>query len=308
MPDSAVVLAEASNPGGSSSSRMRVRVHDLENILKSLGLLTAARIGQSTSPESAVVTTEVTHADGSSSSSMRTRINELENILKCIGLLGTSKVTQSTTPESASVEVETQLSGALTSNRVIARSDASGATWGGEAGAKNIGLYVSSATGQCALTMTDASQGTPETTLVLDGATKRFGIGVSQPTNPIQHSSGARLTDAGDWINASDANLKENFRVVDGARLLEQLERLPIRQWNYRIESDGITHIGPTAQDFRAAFGLGEDDRSISTIDPAGVALAAVQELNRKLETENRDLRHKLDELRQQVERLAAAR
>jgi len=32
------------------------------------------------------------------------------------------------------------------------------------------------------------------------------------------------------------------------------------------------------AQDFRAAFDLGEDDKHISTIDEGGVALAAVQE------------------------------
>ena len=38
-------------------------------------------------------------------------------------------------------------------------------------------------------------------------------------------------------------------------------------------------HRGPTAQDFRAAFGLGEDDTTISTVDAQGVALAAVQGL-----------------------------
>jgi hypothetical protein len=33
------------------------------------------------------------------------------------------------------------------------------------------------------------------------------------------------------------------------------------------------------AQDFYAAFGLGSDDRHISTVDPDGVALAAIQGL-----------------------------
>jgi hypothetical protein len=33
------------------------------------------------------------------------------------------------------------------------------------------------------------------------------------------------------------------------------------------------------AQDFRAAFGLGEDDKHISTVDAEGVALAGVQAL-----------------------------
>ncbi|RME90510.1 MAG: hypothetical protein D6766_13150, partial [Verrucomicrobia bacterium] len=39
------------------------------------------------------------------------------------------------------------------------------------------------------------------------------------------------------------------------------------------------------AQDFHAAFGLGTDDRHIATVDADGVALAAIQGLNQKLET-----------------------
>src|SRR5262249_24529273 len=40
-----------------------------------------------------------------------------------------------------------------------------------------------------------------------------------------------------------------------------------------------IRHMGPMAQDFRAAFGLGEDDTTISVVDEQGVALAAIQGL-----------------------------
>jgi hypothetical protein len=41
--------------------------------------------------------------------------------------------------------------------------------------------------------------------------------------------------------------------------------------------------MGPMAQDFRAAFGVGEDDRHISTVDAEGVALAAIQGLHQLL-------------------------
>lgn len=44
-------------------------------------------------------------------------------------------------------------------------------------------------------------------------------------------------------------------------------------------QSEDIQHIGPMAQDFHAAFSVGDDERTISTIDPDGVALAAIQEL-----------------------------
>jgi hypothetical protein len=109
------------------------------------------------------------------------------------------------------------------------------------------------------------------------------------PSKAIDTSTGAYLSAGGTWTNASDVNLKENFVPVSGAEVLERLDRLPISTWNYKTEP-AARHLGPTAQDFRAAFGLGSDERSISTIDPAGVALAATQELN----AEVRDLRSRI--------------
>jgi hypothetical protein len=40
--------------------------------------------------------------------------------------------------------------------------------------------------------------------------------------------------------------------------------------------------LGPTAQDFHAAFHLGDDDKTIATVDEAGVALLAIQALERR--------------------------
>ena len=141
--------------------------------------------------------------------------------------------------------------------------------------------------------------------------TIRLGAGSSGTANPIEHSSGAHLTPGGVWTNASDENLKENFQTVDGAELLEKLEELPISQWNYKSESDDITHIGPTAQDFQKAFGVGENNKTISTIDPSGIALAAIKELNKKnerLEKDNQTLRKEMDELKKLVQKLASAK
>ncbi|MEW5873809.1 MAG: tail fiber domain-containing protein [Candidatus Zixiibacteriota bacterium] len=97
----------------------------------------------------------------------------------------------------------------------------------------------------------------------------------------INTSTGAYLTTGGTWTNSSDRNAKENIVEIDGAAILDKLSVLPIAQWNYRAESGEIRHIGPMAQDFRALFGLGNDDKSITTIDADGVALAAIQELYR---------------------------
>jgi hypothetical protein len=84
---------------------------------------------------------------------------------------------------------------------------------------------------------------------------------------------------SGAWSSLSDRNTKANFSAVDGQALLARLAALPIATWNYKAQPDSIRHMGPTAQDFRAAFGLGEDERHISTVDAQGVALAAIQAL-----------------------------
>ncbi len=48
----------------------------------------------------------------------------------------------------------------------------------------------------------------------------------------------------------------------------------------YRGSDDPqVCHVGPTAQDFMAAFGLGASERHIGTVDADGVVLAAIQGL-----------------------------
>ncbi len=113
----------------------------------------------------------------------------------------------------------------------------------------------------------------------------KVGIGVLTPTEAISVAGGA-YCDGTNWVNASDRNSKENFTAVDGNELLDQIAQLSITRWNYKGNNQA-EHIGPTAQDFKAAFGVGVDDRSISTIDPSGIALAAIKALNNKMQELN---------------------
>jgi hypothetical protein len=120
-------------------------------------------------------------------------------------------------------------------------------------------------------------------------------------TNIITTRGGAYLSgNGGDWTNSSDRNKKENFTPVDGQEILELLEQLEITKWNYKEDDENITHIGPVAQDFYALFELGGDDKSISTIDPSGIALAAIKELYARDKTQQKqieELTRKIDEL-----------
>jgi Chaperone of endosialidase len=97
------------------------------------------------------------------------------------------------------------------------------------------------------------------------------------------NGNGAYLSNGGTWTNASDRNKKENFQRLDGDAILKKISHLPLTRWNYKGQSE--QHIGPVAQDFYRIFQVGENDKTISTIDPSGIALIGVQELYKKWKT-----------------------
>lgn len=105
----------------------------------------------------------------------------------------------------------------------------------------------------------------------------------------------------------SDRNAKEEFKPVNARDVLAKVVGLPISEWQYKAQGDS-RHIGPMAQDFRAAFALGRDEKHIASVDADGVALAAIQGLNEKLEEKTREvdaLKQSVAELRELVSRLA---
>jgi hypothetical protein len=98
----------------------------------------------------------------------------------------------------------------------------------------------------------------------------------------------------------SDRNLKRDFAPIDGEQILNSLAELPITSWRYKTESGDARHIGPMAQDFKARFGVGTDDKYILQVDADGVALAAIKTLNdrvNRLARENAELRREVSRL-----------
>jgi hypothetical protein len=90
----------------------------------------------------------------------------------------------------------------------------------------------------------------------------------------------------------SSRQLKTAERAIDGSSVLAGVAALPVDAWRYRPETglEQQIHIGPYAEDFRAAFGVG-DGVTISTIDAIGVCLAAIRALSEKVETLEAELR-----------------
>ncbi|MFL6863355.1 MAG: tail fiber domain-containing protein, partial [Allosphingosinicella sp.] len=104
----------------------------------------------------------------------------------------------------------------------------------------------------------------------------------------------------------SSRKTKENFRAVDGETLLGQIHVLDVTSWNYITEGAQVRHMGPMAEDFRKAFGLGVNDTSIGVQDLAGVTLAGVK----ALEARTAELQAKtaeVERLQGEVERLQSA-
>jgi len=124
------------------------------------------------------------------------------------------------------------------------------------------------------------------------------GIGNAAPSSKLQVVNAT--CNGTTWANASDRNLKEHFAKVNAAEILDRVLGLSVTEWNYK-DAPNERHVGPVAQDFHAAFGLGSSDKHITTVDADGVALAAIQGLNQKLEAE---LRAKSETIKQLEERL----
>ncbi len=112
-----------------------------------------------------------------------------------------------------------------------------------------------------------------------------LGIDTNNPAHKI-HVAGGAYCNGMQWVNASDRDRKEGFQAVNSEEILNRVAALPLSTWSYK-EDPSSRHVGPTAQDFQAAFGFGKDDKAIGTVDADGVALAAIQGLNEKLEIRN---------------------
>jgi len=122
-------------------------------------------------------------------------------------------------------------------------------------------------------------------------AAPRLGVNNANPMYPIHvgdssaNGNGAHVTTGGTWTNGSSRSFKEGFEVIDVQDILEKAEDLKITTWQYSGSDEG-RHLGPIAEDFAHAFGLGNNDKYISTVDIDGVALACIQALYARLEKE----------------------
>jgi len=138
----------------------------------------------------------------------------------------------------------------------------------------------------------------PGDVMIIKG-NERVAINRNTPNYPLHvgdntsNGNGAHVTEGGAWTNGSSREFKENFQTISSKDILTKLASLNILLWDYKDSEEG-THLGPIAEEFHEAFGLGDNDKYISTVDADGVALAAIkalyeenQEMKEKLKSQN---------------------
>ena len=124
-------------------------------------------------------------------------------------------------------------------------------------------------------------------------------------TTQFTIASNGDVTALGVFNSLSDVNAKKAIDPVDGSEVLERLDQMPVSEWSYKTNPSSVRHVGPMAQDFHAAFGLGDDNRRVAATDMAGVALAGVKQLNQEIKKRDEALRWKDEELRSLAARLS---
>ena len=119
------------------------------------------------------------------------------------------------------------------------------------------------------------------------------------------NGNGASLTTGGTWTNASSRTLKSDLQKLNPFDVLANVNKLELTRWKYNDTEE--YHIGPMAEQFYELFNVGVDNVSVSTIDPSGVALVAIQALSQTTEETNAEvetLKEENEKLKAQVEEM----
>ena len=125
----------------------------------------------------------------------------------------------------------------------------------------------------------------------------RASGGISFASSSALNSGVELPSGASAWSVRCETRLKHDFKPVDPLESLSRVVAMPIQEFALRSQADDIRHIGPVAEDFHEHFPYGEDPRLINTADLDGIALSAIQGLNRKLEEKDLELRRQREEI-----------
>jgi hypothetical protein len=108
-------------------------------------------------------------------------------------------------------------------------------------------------------------------------STGQIGIGgMLNPTNPLEHGNGAKLTAGGVWMDASSRALKMNIRSLSSSEALKALQKLNPVQFQYKAQP-GENYVGFIAEDVPELVAA-SDRKSLSSMDVVAVLTKVLQE------------------------------
>jgi hypothetical protein len=122
--------------------------------------------------------------------------------------------------------------------------------------------------------------------------TGRIGLGVVSPLYQIHHSSGARL-DAGNWVNASSRDVKQDIHQLDSGAALDALKGLQPVTFAYK-ENPAEMNVGFIAEEVPDLVAT-SDRKGLSSMDVVAVLTKVLQEQQRTIE----NLQTRLQQLEQ---------
>ncbi len=167
------------------------------------------------------------------------------------------------------------------------------------------GNYSTALGALCTTTFSNTFIWGDNTTLFTSTAANTFSVlatnGARFITNSTLSTGVILNAGGGSWNSISDKHVKENYQALDKVAILEKVINLPVEAWNLKSESSHIKHMGPYAQDFYAAFGLGDNERYINSSDIDGVSLAAIQGMYQLYTQEVAQLRQEIADLKNRL-------
>jgi hypothetical protein len=143
------------------------------------------------------------------------------------------------------------------------------------------------------------------------GGTGVFGYSLNGIAAEFIHGAGGnnRCTfDGGSsgWNCTMSAAMMENRAPVDFDALLGRLAAMPIAYFTTKGAKIPTRELGPSAEDFHAAFGLGRDHRAIAEGDANGVALVAAKGLYLRLTADEAEIAAQRQRIKALEQELAA--
>lgn len=113
--------------------------------------------------------------------------------------------------------------------------------------------------------------------------------GVTAPTSPIQHSSGALLTAAGQWQSASSREYKEDVSELSLADAKTALAALEPVTYRYKADRDDLV-VGFIAEDVPELVAT-NSRKTLSSLDIVAVLTKVVQQQQSAIERQNTEMK-----------------